>query len=73
MRLAIHVYDFRDSMYTCNQNRIPRQYFENAYDFIILKMSTITIHYLGDFHRFDFALVCGTIIVNSILSVNLFA
>jgi hypothetical protein len=31
------VYDFRDSMYTCNQNRTPRQYFKYTYDFIILK------------------------------------
>jgi hypothetical protein len=24
---------FRDAMYTCSQNRTPRQYFEYAYDF----------------------------------------
>jgi hypothetical protein len=67
------------SMYTCNQNRTPRQYFKYAYDFIILKMNTVTIHYLGDSHtrkRYRFAFhfsVCGTIIVSSILSVNVFA
>jgi hypothetical protein len=44
------VYGFRDSIYTCNQNRTPRQYFKYAYDFIILKMSTVTIHHLSDFH-----------------------
>jgi hypothetical protein len=38
------------SMYTCSQNRTPRQCFEYVYDFIILKMSTITIHHLSDFH-----------------------
>jgi hypothetical protein len=32
------------SMYTCSQNRTPRQCFEYVYDFIILKMNTITIH-----------------------------
>jgi hypothetical protein len=37
-------------MYTCNQNRTPRQYFENACEFIILKMNTVTIHYVNDFH-----------------------
>jgi hypothetical protein len=73
-----YVFDFRDVMYTCSQNRTPRQYFEYAYNFIILKMSTITIHYFRDFilenvYKFDFALVCGIIIVSSILSVNLFA
>jgi hypothetical protein len=51
--LAIHVYDFRDAMYTCSQNRTPRQYFEYAYDFIILKMNTVTIHYVSDFHTRD--------------------
>jgi hypothetical protein len=55
------------SMYTCSQNRTSRQCFEYVYDFIILKMNTVTIHHLGDFHtrkrlRFDFALVCGAII-----------
>jgi hypothetical protein len=43
------VYDFRDSIYTCNQNQTPRQYFKYAYDFIILKMNTVAIHYRGDF------------------------
>jgi hypothetical protein len=38
------------AMYTGNQNRTPRQYFKYVYDFIILKMSTITIHYRHDFH-----------------------
>jgi hypothetical protein len=38
------------SMYTCNQNRTPRQCFEYVYDFIILKMNTVTIYYLGDLH-----------------------
>jgi hypothetical protein len=38
-------------------------------------MNIVTIHYLGDFHtrillKFNFALVYGTIIVSSILSVN---
>jgi hypothetical protein len=28
----------------------PRQYFENAYDFIVLKMNTVTSLYRGDFH-----------------------
>jgi hypothetical protein len=37
-------------MYTYNQNRTPRQRFEYVYDFIILKMGTVTIHYQGDFH-----------------------
>jgi hypothetical protein len=37
-------------MYTCSQNRTPRQCFEYVHDFIILKMNTVTIHYLGDFH-----------------------
>jgi hypothetical protein len=55
------------AMYTCSQNRTPRQYFEYAYDFIILKMNTVTIHYrsvfiLENVYRFDFALVCGAII-----------
>jgi hypothetical protein len=65
------------SMYMCSQNRTPRQYFRYVYDFIILKINTVTIHYLGDFHsrkrlqiEFRFS-VCGTIIVSSILSVNL--
>jgi hypothetical protein len=75
---AIHVFDFRDAMYTCSQNRTPQQYFEYAYNFIILKMSIVTIHYFRDFilenvYKFDFALVCRIIIVSSILSVNLFA
>jgi hypothetical protein len=37
------------SIYTCNQNRTPRHYFEHVYDFIILKMSTVTIHYFRGF------------------------
>jgi hypothetical protein len=50
-------------MYTCSQNRTARQYFEYAYDFIILKMSTVTIHYFRDFilenvYKLNFALVC---------------
>jgi hypothetical protein len=54
---------FRDAMYTCSQNRTARQYFEYAYDFIILKMSTVTIHYFRDFilenvYKLNFALVC---------------
>jgi hypothetical protein len=40
---------FRDAMYTGNQSRTPRQYFEHVYDFIILKMSTVTIHYFRGF------------------------
>jgi hypothetical protein len=47
-RLTCMILDI--SMYTCNQNRTLRQYFENAYDFIILKMSTVTIHYFSGFH-----------------------
>jgi hypothetical protein len=35
--LAIHVYDLEISIYTCNQNRTPRQYLECVYEFIILK------------------------------------
>jgi hypothetical protein len=71
--LAIRVYDLEISIYTCNQNRIPRQYLECAYDFIILKMSTITIHHLSDFHTGNvyFALVCGTILVSIDISVIL--
>ena len=38
------------SFYTCSQNRIPRQYLKNAYDFIVLKMNTVTGHYRSDFH-----------------------
>jgi hypothetical protein len=38
------------SMYTCSQNRTPRQYFDYVYEFIILKMNTVTIHHLSDFH-----------------------
>jgi hypothetical protein len=36
-------------------------------------MGTVTIHKLSDFHirNVYFALLCGTIIVSSILSVNL--
>ena len=70
------VYGFRDSIYTCNQNRTPRQYFKYAYDFIVLKMNTVTIHYFNDFHTrivygFEFCFsVCGTIMVSSILSVT---
>jgi hypothetical protein len=50
-------------MYTCSQNRTPRQYFEYVYDFIILKMIMVTIHYLNDFilenvYILNFALVC---------------
>jgi hypothetical protein len=71
------MYDFRDSIYTCNQNRTPRQYFKNAYDFIILKISTVTIHYFSNFilemFIINFASVCRTIIVSSSLSINLFA
>jgi hypothetical protein len=66
------------AMYTCSQNRTPRQCFEFVYNFIILEMNTATIHYRGDFHtrkrlhiEFRFS-VCGTIIVSNILSVNLF-
>jgi hypothetical protein len=36
------------SMYS--QNRTPRQRFEHVYDFIIIKMITVTIHHLSDFH-----------------------
>jgi hypothetical protein len=54
-------------MYTYSQNRTPRHYFEYTYDFIILKMNAVTIHYFRDFHTrnvygFVFALVCGAII-----------
>ena len=50
-------------MYTCNRNQTPWHYFEYAYDFIILKMNTVTIQYFSDFHTrivygFVFALVC---------------
>jgi hypothetical protein len=38
------------SMYTCSQNRTARQCFKYVYDFIILKMNTVTIHYFDDFH-----------------------
>jgi hypothetical protein len=60
-------------MYTCNQNRTPRQYFKYAYDFIILKMSMVTIHHLSDFHTGNvyFTLVCGTILVSIDISVIL--
>jgi hypothetical protein len=37
-------------MYTYSQNGTPQQYFGYVYDFIILKMNTVTIHYLGDLH-----------------------
>jgi hypothetical protein len=37
-------------MYTYSRNRTLQQYFGYVYDFIILKMNTVTIHYLGDFH-----------------------
>jgi hypothetical protein len=47
MRLGDSCMILEISMYTCNQNRTPRQY---AYDFIILKMNTVTIHYRGDLH-----------------------
>jgi hypothetical protein len=57
-------------MYTYSKNQTPRQYFEYVYDFIILKMSTVTIHYRSDFHTrkhlqiwFCFS-VCGTILVS---------
>jgi hypothetical protein len=51
------------SMYTCSQNRTPRQCFEYVYDFLIFKMNTVNIHYLSDFilenvYIFNFALVC---------------
>jgi hypothetical protein len=61
------------AMYTCSQNQTPRQYFEYAYDFIMLKMNTVTIHYRGDFHTGNvyFALVCGTILVSIDISVIL--
>jgi hypothetical protein len=63
-------------MYTCSQNRTPRQYLGHVYDFIIKKrilslFTTSAIFILENIYRFDFALVCGTIIVSSILSVNL--
>jgi hypothetical protein len=38
------------SMYTYSQNRTPWQCFEYVYDFIILKISAVTIHHLGDFY-----------------------
>jgi hypothetical protein len=69
---------FRDAMYRCSQNQSPRQYFEYAYDFIILKMNTVTIHYFRGIHtknvyiEFRFS-VCETIMVSGILSVNLLA
>jgi hypothetical protein len=52
------------AVYTCSQNRTPRQYFDCEFDFIILKMNTVTIHYFSDFHTRNvyFALVCGAII-----------
>jgi hypothetical protein len=53
-------------MFTCSQNQTPRQYFGYVYDFIILKMNIVTIHYLGDFHtrirlKLNFALAHRTI------------
>ena len=62
--------------YMCSHNQTPQQYFGHVYDFIFLKMNNVTIHYLSDFHtskvyKLNFALADGTIIVNSILSVNL--
>jgi hypothetical protein len=62
--------------YTCSHNQTPQQYFGHVYDFIILKMYNVTIHDLSDFHtrnvyKLNFALADGTIIVSSILSVNL--
>ena len=64
------------SMYTCSQNRTPRQCFEYVYDFIILKMSTVTIHYLGDFilenvYILNFALAHGMILVSIDISIIL--
>jgi hypothetical protein len=63
-------------MYTCSQNRTPRQCFEYVYDFIILKMSTVTIHYLGDFilenvYILNFALAHGMILVSIDISIIL--
>jgi hypothetical protein len=60
-------------MYTCSQNRTPRQCFEYVYDFIILKMIMITIHYLSDFHtrirlQLKLALAHGMILVSSDIS-----
>jgi hypothetical protein len=64
-------------MYTYSQNRTPWQYFEYVYDFIILKMSTVTIHYRGDFHTrkhlqiwFRFS-VCGPILISIGISIVL--
>jgi hypothetical protein len=37
-------------IHTDSQNRTPRHYFEYAYDFIILKLNTVTIHYFSGFH-----------------------
>jgi hypothetical protein len=64
------------SMYTCSQNRTPRQCFEYVYDFIILKMNTITIHYLGNFHtrirlQLNLALAHGMILVSIDISIIL--
>jgi hypothetical protein len=64
------------SMYTCSQNRTPRQYFEYVYDFIILEMNTVTIHYLGDFHtrirlQLNLALAHGMILVSIDISIIL--
>jgi hypothetical protein len=58
------------AMYTGNQNRTPRQYFEYVYDFIVLKMSTslfttTMIFIIENVHRFKFALVCRTILVST--------
>jgi hypothetical protein len=67
------VYDFIDFRCIRVTKIEPR---DNALNMrMILKMNTVTIHHLSDFHTRNvyFALVCGTIIVSSILSVNLFA
>jgi hypothetical protein len=71
--LAIHVYDLEISIYMCNQNQTLRQYLECAYDFIILKMNTVTIHHLSNFHTGNvyFALVCGTVLVSIDISMIL--
>jgi hypothetical protein len=64
------------SMYTYSQNRIPRQCFEYVYDFIILKMSIVTIHYLGDLHtrirlQLNLTLAHGMILVSIDISIIL--
>jgi hypothetical protein len=44
------MYDFRDSDVYVQPKSNPATIFKYTYDFIILKMNTVTIHYVSDFH-----------------------